>query len=89
MKTSNKVSPRFSIITYTGTFLLTLFTCLSVLAQNVSDSDLSNSAGTNKNWYGSGWLFALVIALVIVLLIAFNRRKSKTGKTFTNEERRR
>lgn len=89
METSEKVSPRVSISAFIGTVLLTLFTRLSVLAQNVSDSDLSNSAGTNKNWYGSWWLIALVIAVIVVLFIAFNRRRSRNGKTFTNEERRR
>jgi hypothetical protein len=61
----------------------------SVLAQNVSDSDLSNSAGTNKNWYGSLWFFGVVIALIIVLIIAFSRKRKRSGTGMTNDERRR
>ena len=88
METSEKVIPRFSLSIFLGTVLLTLFTHLSVVAQNVSDSDLSNSAGTNKNWYGSWWLIAMLIAVAIVLLLAFNRRRHRNNRTFTKEERR-
>ena len=89
METSEKVARGFSLITFLGTVLLTLFIHLSVVAQNVSDSDLSNSAGTNKNWYGSWWLIGMVLAVLVVLWLVFNRRRNRTGKTFPNEERRR
>jgi TRAP-type C4-dicarboxylate transport system permease small subunit len=64
---------KFSFIT----FCLLLLTSVQLFAQNVSDSDLSNSAGTNKNWFGSIWLFGVIAILIIVLLIAFNRRKTR------------
>ena len=85
---SNK-GVRFSPIPATVTFLLTLFISISVLAQDVSDSDLSNTAGTNKNWLFSGWLIGLLIALIIVLFMVFRRGRNRTGKSFPNEERRR
>jgi len=86
MRTSNKET-RLSLIPATVAFLLILFTSISVLAQNVSDSDLSNSAGTNKNWFGSWWLIALLIMLIVVLFMAYSRRKNRRGEGFTNEKR--
>jgi heme/copper-type cytochrome/quinol oxidase subunit 2 len=66
---------------------LVLLTPVFLLAQNVSDSDLSNSAGTNKNWQNSMWFFGVLIVLVIVVLLAFNRKRNRTRSNLTREDR--
>jgi len=65
MKALNKRDRFSSILSAVTTVLMLLVFSVGVIAQNVADSDLSNSAGTNKNWYGSMWFFGVVIALII------------------------
>ena len=89
MKALNKRDRFISILSAVTTVLMLLVFSVSVIAQNVADSDLSNSAGTNKNWYGSMWFFGVVIALIIVVIIAFSRRKKRSGTGITDQERRR
>jgi heme/copper-type cytochrome/quinol oxidase subunit 2 len=72
-----------------GATLTLLFLAVQVFAQNAADSDLSNAAGTNKNWYGSMWFFGVVIALVIVIIIAFARRRKGSATDITNRQHRR
>jgi hypothetical protein len=70
------------------TFYLLLIVSFQLFAQNVSDSDLSNSAGTNKNWYGSMWFFVVLAALVIVVLIAFNRRRNRNRNNILQHQQK-
>ena len=72
-----------------GATLTLLFLAVQAFAQNAADSDLSNSAGTNKNWYGSMWFFGVVIALVIVVIIAFSRKRKGSATGISNREQRR
>ena len=66
-----------------------LFLSVCAVAQNVADSDLDNSAGTNKNWYGSMWFFGVVIALIIVMVIAFSRKRKRSATDMSSREQRR
>ena len=54
-----------------------LISSLNVFAQNVVDSDLSNNAGTNKNFSGEWWLFGVIGLVVLVFLVAYGRRRNK------------
>lgn len=49
-------------------FLLAILLTTNIFAQNVADSDLSNRAGTNSNWDGNSWLWAIIIISVILIL---------------------
>jgi hypothetical protein len=46
-----------------------------VMAQNVADSDLSNKAGTNKNFSEEWWLFGVLGLVVLIILLAYRRRR--------------
>lgn len=44
------------------------------LAQHPDLGDNTNSA---KSWYGPGWLYALLIVLIVVLIGVFGRRRGR------------
>ncbi|HEY1024214.1 MAG TPA: hypothetical protein VGE26_03555 [Sphingobacteriaceae bacterium] len=50
---------------------------LSVLAQDVADSDLSNRAGTNKNFRDQWWLFGVIALVVLIIIVAYTRRRRR------------
>ncbi|HEY0669300.1 MAG TPA: hypothetical protein VGD22_14030 [Sphingobacteriaceae bacterium] len=54
-----------------------LLISLNSFAQNVVDSDLSNNAGTNKNFSGEWWLFGVLGLVVLVFLVAYGRQRRK------------
>ena len=88
MKTLSRKRGRFTVSPKVAATMTSLFLAIQSFAQNVSDSDLSNSAGTNKNWYGSMWFFGVVIALVIVIVIAFARKRKRSATDTTHREHR-
>ncbi|MDF3079392.1 MAG: hypothetical protein K0S09_3281 [Sphingobacteriaceae bacterium] len=59
-------------------FSLLICTCLSAIAQDAADSDMSNRAGTNKNWR-EGWMpFALLgILILFIIFIAYRRKRRR------------
>lgn len=50
---------------------------VSVFAQNIADSDLSNHAGTNKNFSEQWWLFGVVGLVILVILLAYSSKKRR------------
>lgn len=89
MKTLDKRDKFRSIRSALSLTVVFLFLSVCTFAQNVADSDLDNSAGTNKNWYGSMWFFGVVIALIIVMVIAFSRKKKRSAADISSREQRR
>jgi hypothetical protein len=67
---------KVSIKKYLPVLVLTLSN-LYLFAQNVVDSDLSNNAGTNKNFKAGWWLFALIGVVLLSFYIAYHRRKKR------------
>lgn len=60
---------------YLLTAFFTLVSTVYLLAQNVADSDLSNTAGTNKNFRSAWWLFGVIGLVILVFLLVYSRRK--------------
>lgn len=58
-------------------WLILLFVHLSVIAQDVADSDLSNRAGTNKNFRDQWWLFGVIALVVVIVMVAYSRRRGR------------
>lgn len=59
-----------------GVFFILLIS-LTAFAQDVADSDLSNRAGTNKNFRDQWWLFGVIGLVVLVILIVYARRRGR------------
>lgn len=72
LKHNNKKLAKYLILFFTD-----LFYKLSLSAQNVADSDLSNNAGTNTNWYGQGWFWVVGAVVLAVLVWAISRDRTK------------
>ncbi|HXH98907.1 MAG TPA: LPXTG cell wall anchor domain-containing protein [Sphingobacteriaceae bacterium] len=66
-------SIKYSLLFFAAIFL----THIIVHAQNVVDSDLSNNAGTNKNFSEQWWLFGIIGLIVLVILVAYSRKKRR------------
>ncbi|WP_207421057.1 hypothetical protein [Desertivirga brevis] len=62
--------------------LIVLFTHASAFAVNIADSDLSNSAGTNKNWLNSFWFFVCVAFLVAAAVIGFSNKYTRVRRDY-------
>ncbi len=58
-------------------FVIITFCYVAAFAQNVADSDLSNDAGTNTNWYGQGWFWIIGIVILAILVWAISRDRTK------------
>lgn len=48
---------------------------LLAFAQNVSDSDLSNRADTNKNFRDQWWLYGVILLVVVIIFLGVVRRR--------------
>ena len=59
-------------------FCTIILNSVLALAQNAADSDLSNDAGSNKNWDEGWWPFALVALLLVIGFFVYRRRKRRT-----------
>ena len=58
-------------------FLFLIFMQLTALAQNVADSDLSNNAGTNKNFREQWWLYAVIALVLVAFIVGYIRRRGR------------
>ena len=58
-------------------FVFSLVGNLYTLAQNVADSDLSNTAGTNKNFGAEWWFFGVIGLVVLVFLLVYRRKRER------------
>ncbi|WP_207427962.1 hypothetical protein [Pedobacter sp. SYSU D00535] len=81
---NNKVLRLFSLV-----LAILLFSVTVTLAAgpNVFDSDLSNDAGTNKNWHNALWFFVCVTFLVAAAYVGFSRPKDRKVRRNRNELR--
>ncbi len=62
-----------------GSLLITfLLLQLYALAQNVSDSDLSNRADTNKNFREQWWLYGVILLVAVILFLGVVRRRRRS-----------
>ena len=86
MKTSDKLIQRLGK-TVRSTLLL-LLPAVQSFAENVIDSDLSNSAGTNKNWHNGFWFLGVVTLLAVVFYSGMARHYKKVRRDilFKNRE---
>ncbi|HEY0898960.1 MAG TPA: hypothetical protein VGD90_06480 [Sphingobacteriaceae bacterium] len=48
---------------------------LLAFAQNVSDSDLSNRADTNKNFRDQWWLYGVILLVAVIIFLGVVRRR--------------
>lgn len=62
--------------------LFFLISSVQAFATNYADSDLSNQAGTNKNWHNSFWFFVCVAFLLAVAIIGYNRKFIKINRNY-------
>jgi hypothetical protein len=50
---------------------------LYAIAQNAADSDLSNRAGTNKNFREDWWLYGVLLLVAVILFLGVVRRRNR------------
>jgi len=55
-------------------------------AKNIMDSDLSNMAGTNKNWRNAYWFFVNVSLLIVVCIGGYNKKYNKINRHYMPDE---
>jgi len=67
---------------------LVIYASSAAFAVNISDSDLSNSAGTNKNWLNSFWFFVCVAFLLAAAVIGFSNKYHKIRRDYRGPENR-
>ena len=63
---------------------LFLMLATQTLAANIVDSDLSNNAGTNKNWQNGFWFLICVALLVYVFYHGQRRHFKKVSRKYPN-----
>jgi len=73
LKTLGKAVLSLALIIYSST---------TAFALNVADSDLSNAAGTNKNWLNSFWFFVCVSFLVAAAVVGMSKKNIKIRRDY-------
>lgn len=61
---------------------LVIYTSSAAFAIDIADSDLSNNAGTNKNWLNSFWFFICVSLLIAVAVIGSRNKYHKIRRDY-------
>lgn len=77
MKTKNNYGVAKLGIT---SLLLTLFTSLYSFAQDVPQKvDVDINAGGDSTWYGQPWVWAVGVAIFVVVLVIITRSNNKAS----------
>lgn len=68
--------------------VLVFFSVLTLqsMASNYIDSDLSNNAGTNKNWHNIFWFLLCVSFLIASAVIGSRRKYTRIRRTRPTED---
>jgi hypothetical protein len=76
MKTIKKLNPIMALVAFVNSMLLISG---QALAQATEKVDVNINADSGSSWYASPWVWALGVAIFIIIIVAITRGNSRTA----------